>query len=84
MNNWLEEYKSNPKEIIPPRKSKDIIPNNLKQLLPFVDVWEDRFITVGGRERVGIAITDQSAWKIIKDHGLKTSKSNSGWFIVIS
>lgn len=84
MNRWLQEYRENPKERIPPRKTALILPEYLHHLLPFIDNFEDEFTSVGGRVKIGIAIIDQAAWKIIKKENLKTSKSDTGvWFVVL-
>lgn len=85
-NKWMAEYLENPFEIIPPRVTRKILPEQLSYLGSILGDFEDRFEVRRG-EVFGIEIVDkQHFFQLQKYYGftLDVRKSLDGrWFVVL-
>jgi len=80
---WMNEYCKNPLDYAPPPATRDILTTETAGLEPFLDHYVDSFVTVGGRSRTGILITDNYFWKFNKGLNLKTAKCENGsWYLI--
>lgn len=80
----MELYVNDPVNIIPPRKTWDILNTETITLIPYLDHYEDYVESTGGRIKNGIEITDNRAFPIIKQLNLKIFKSKDGpWYLFL-
>lgn len=80
----MVSYLKDPLNILPPRKTWDILDYKTVELLPYLDHFEDYVESMGGRLKSGIEITDNRAFPIIKKLNLKIFKSkNSRWYLFL-
>lgn len=80
----MELYVQDPVNVIPPRKTWDILNTETIMLLPYLDHFEDYVESTGGRIKNGIEITDNRAFPIIKQLNLKIFKAKNGsWYLFL-
>ena len=80
----MNDYLRDPLNVLPPRKTWDILDYRTVELLPYLDNFEDYVESIGNRLKSGIEITDNRAFPIIKKLGLKIFKSkNSRWYLFL-
>lgn len=85
LSDRMNQYCKNPSEIIPPRKTWDVLKYETIELLPFLDKYEDWVESTGGRLKAGIEITDNQAFQIIKKLDLKMFKGKNGrWYLFLN